>query len=131
MPHGAWLNRPPAHGPADSGLSPRESSPAYREAEPGAQGRALSGRSLPSPSELVADPKTRRPFEPARQAGVRVFRRLLEQAVIARALGDSIALCPAYVIELGDVDEVVGALGRAIDEIGAELRADPEGGLTI
>jgi L-2,4-diaminobutyrate transaminase len=74
--------------------------------------------------ELVADPKTRRPFEPSRQAGVRVFRRLLERGVIARALGDSIALCPAYVIEVGDVDEVVGALGRAIDEIGADLRAD-------
>jgi adenosylmethionine-8-amino-7-oxononanoate aminotransferase len=74
--------------------------------------------------ELVADPKTRRPFELARQAGARVFRRLLERGIIVRALGDSIALCPAYVIELPDVDEVVGALSRAIDEIGAELRAD-------
>jgi adenosylmethionine-8-amino-7-oxononanoate aminotransferase len=53
-----------------------------------------------------------------------VFRRLLERGVIARALGDSIALCPAYVIELPDIDEVVRALCRAVDEIGAELRAD-------
>jgi L-2,4-diaminobutyrate transaminase len=81
----------------------------------------IRGLGMIAAVELVADPKTRRPFEPARQAGVRVFRRLLERGIIARALGDSIALCPAYVIELRDVDQVVGALGRAIEEIAAEL----------
>ena len=84
----------------------------------------IRGLGMIAAVELVADPRTRRPFEPTRQVGVRVFRRLLEEGIIVRALGDSIALCPAYVIELAEVDEVVGALGRAIDEIGADLRPD-------
>jgi L-2,4-diaminobutyrate transaminase len=72
--------------------------------------------------ELVADPPTRRSFEPSRQAGLRVFRKLLERGIIVRALGDSIALCPAYVIELEEIDEIIGALARTIDEVGADLR---------
>ncbi|MBI2964421.1 MAG: aminotransferase class III-fold pyridoxal phosphate-dependent enzyme [Deltaproteobacteria bacterium] len=73
--------------------------------------------------ELVADPSTRRPFDPALRVGVRVFRRMLADGIIVRALGDSIALCPPYVIEVSEVDEIVGALARAIDGIGAEIRA--------
>jgi L-2,4-diaminobutyrate transaminase len=83
----------------------------------------IRGLGMIAAVELVADPRTRRPFEPARQAGVRVFRKLLEEGIIVRALGDSIALCPAYVIEPAEVDQVVGALGRVIDEIGADLQA--------
>jgi adenosylmethionine-8-amino-7-oxononanoate aminotransferase len=83
----------------------------------------IRGLGMIAAVELVADPRTRRPFEPAQQAGIRVFRKLLEEGIIVRALGDSIALCPAYVIEPAEVDQVVGALGRAIDEIAADLQA--------
>ena len=49
---------------------------------------------------------------------LRIFRRLLDKGIIARAAGVSgIAVCPPYVIEQSEVDAIVGALRETVDEL--------------
>ncbi len=70
--------------------------------------------------ELVADKKTRRNFEPAKQAGAMLANFAQDEGLIVRALlGDRIALCPPLVIteaEIGDLfDRLERALAKSLD----------------
>jgi len=68
--------------------------------------------------ELVTDRDSRGTFDPELKMPLRIFRRLLEKGVIARAVGVSgLAVCPPYVINHGDIDTVVGAMRETVDEL--------------
>jgi L-2,4-diaminobutyrate transaminase len=82
----------------------------------------VRGVGLIAAVELAADPAARRPFDPALQIGLRVFRRMLADGVIVRAIGDAIALCPPYVATPEDLDLVVERLARAVDDVTSEAR---------
>jgi len=67
---------------------------------------------------VVTDRETRGTFDPELKMPLRIFRRLLDKGVIARAVGVSgIAMCPPYVIERDDVDAIVGAVRETVDEL--------------
>jgi L-2,4-diaminobutyrate transaminase len=83
----------------------------------------VRGIGLIAAVELAADPATRRAFDPALGIGLRVFRRMLADGVIVRAIGDSLALCPPYVATTEDLDLVVERLVRAVDDVTGEARA--------
>ena len=83
----------------------------------------IRGRGLFVGLELVADRTSRAPFDPAHK----VFARVRSEAM-ARGLmcypgggtidgkrGDHILLAPAYIIEDGQLDEIVARLGDAVD----------------
>ncbi|HEX4301445.1 MAG TPA: aminotransferase [Rhizomicrobium sp.] len=70
--------------------------------------------------ELVADKKTRRNFDPAKQAGAMLANFAQDEGLIVRALlGDRVALCPPLVIteaEIGDLfDRLERALAKSLD----------------
>lgn len=67
--------------------------------------------------ELVADRATREPFDPSRRIGLRIFRRLLEEGVIVRAMGDSIGLCPPYVVDRDELDTIIDRLEAAVNVV--------------
>lgn len=68
--------------------------------------------------DLVTDRDSRGTFEPELKLPLRIFRRLLDKGVIARAVGaSSIALCPPYVIERDDIDTIIGAMRETVDEL--------------
>ena len=68
--------------------------------------------------EFVRDRETREIFEPELKMPLKIFRRLLDKGVIARAVGaSSIAVCPPYVIERDDIDTVVGAIRETVDAL--------------
>lgn len=78
----------------------------------------VRGLGLIGAIEVVADRETRGTFDPALGMPLRIFRRLLEKGIIARAVGVSgIALCPPYVIERSDIDTIVGAMRETVDEL--------------
>ena len=68
--------------------------------------------------DVVKDKETREAFDPSRKLPLRIYRRLITKGVIARAAGVSgIAVCPPYIIERTEIDQVVGAIRETLDEI--------------
>ena len=68
--------------------------------------------------DVVKDRESRSTFAPELKMPIKIFRRLLEKGIIARAAGVSgIAVCPPYVIERAEIDAVVGAIRETVDEV--------------
>lgn len=66
--------------------------------------------------ELVADKRTRRLFDPKKLVGATCIAALQRLGVIARAIGDVIALCPPLVITAEELHEMFDLLEKALDE---------------
>ena len=64
--------------------------------------------------ELMADPAARTPFDPADRAGRRAHELLLDEGLLTRALGDTIALSPALCASEAEIDEIVERLVRGL-----------------
>jgi 4-aminobutyrate--pyruvate transaminase len=56
--------------------------------------------------EIVADKKTRRPFPPARQAGMNFDRIAYDNGLIGRCMGDTLGFSPPLIVTEKDVDEI-------------------------
>ena len=66
--------------------------------------------------ELVADKKTKRPFDPALRVGIYAEERALAHRLIVRALGNTLALCPPLIVDETHIDQIAERLARAIDD---------------
>jgi 4-aminobutyrate--pyruvate transaminase len=66
--------------------------------------------------ELVADKPSRRAFQPAQGIGPMAAKLCEAEGLIARAMGDAIALCPPLVITEAEIGELFDRLGRALDK---------------
>jgi 4-aminobutyrate--pyruvate transaminase len=66
--------------------------------------------------ELVADKATRRPFEPPGKVGAFFFDRGHQNGIIARAMYDTIGVCPPLVITEDEVEELLRRFGRTLDD---------------
>ncbi len=75
----------------------------------------IRGVGLMAGIELVADRATRAPFPASAGAGPRLGRLLLEEGLLVRPLGDTIALAPALVVEAEEVEEIVRRLARGLE----------------
>jgi L-2,4-diaminobutyrate transaminase len=71
--------------------------------------------------ELMAEPASRTPFDPAVAAGPALHALLLEEGLLTRALGDTLALCPALVISDDEVDELFAKLERGLSRLSERL----------
>ena len=72
--------------------------------------------------ELVRDRATRRSFEPGDGVGRRVVLAAMEEGVLTRPLGgDVIAFSPPLVITEAEMTHAVETVGRAIEQVTAEL----------
>lgn len=76
----------------------------------------VRGMGMIAALELVADKNTGKPFGNNSVGGYCALRAQ-EHGLIVRAMGgNSIALCPPLVISREQVDELVGSLGRALED---------------
>jgi len=66
--------------------------------------------------ELMQDKATREPFDPAQKVGSFAERKCLQYGLITRAVGDRLAFCPPLIIEEEQVDEMVSALRKGLDD---------------
>jgi adenosylmethionine-8-amino-7-oxononanoate aminotransferase len=83
----------------------------------------LRGRGLFRGVELVADRATKQPFPPERKVHAAIKREAMARGLmvypmggtIDGVLGDHVLIAPPFIIEPGQVDEIVARLGEAID----------------
>ena len=76
----------------------------------------VRGVGLIAAVELVKNKKTKEPFEPKDGVGVYLMGRARAHGLISRAIGDSFAFAPPLVITESEIDEMLGAFSRAVDE---------------
>jgi 4-aminobutyrate--pyruvate transaminase len=74
--------------------------------------------------EVVADRKTKRPFEPSLGVGAMVAALARNHGLISRAIGDTIALCPPMIIKEDELNEMFDRLEKALDEAEAKVSKD-------
>ena len=65
---------------------------------------------------LVADKATRRPLPPAEGIGPLVQQAAMARGVIVRAGPDAAFVCPPLIITEAEINELMDALGGALDE---------------
>jgi 4-aminobutyrate---pyruvate transaminase len=75
-------------------------------------------------AELVADKKTRRPFNPKKLVGPRTANAMQQNGLITRAVGDAVALCPPLIITEDQIHEVFDIYARTLDEAEVWVRSD-------
>jgi 4-aminobutyrate--pyruvate transaminase len=85
----------------------------------------VRGVGLMAAVELVADKATKAPWGNPGALGKHVVDLLLAEGVIARHMGDAIALSPPLIITPAQVDQVVAALRRALDAARRAVESEP------
>ena len=78
--------------------------------------------------ELVADKRTKRPFDPKQGVGAKAARLGESHGVILRGIGDTLAFCPPMIIKEAELNELFDRAEKALDDAEAwvgkeELRA--------
>jgi 4-aminobutyrate--pyruvate transaminase len=76
----------------------------------------VRGAGLIAGIELVADKNTRRAFASPGKVGAQAVAAAQENGLIARAIGDVVALCPPLIITEDQVHALVDRLSKSIDE---------------
>jgi len=76
----------------------------------------VRGVGLIAAVELVQDKSSRAPFDPKQGVGANMVKRMQENGLIGRNLGDAIAFAPPLVISEADIGEMLDRFARALDE---------------
>ena len=71
--------------------------------------------------EIVADKAAKSPFPPAGRGGATVLSFAHQEGLIARQMGDAIALSPPLVITEAEIDDLLARLARALDKAAEQL----------
>jgi len=95
-------------------------APAFQSRLRGLAGHPLVGEArglgLIGGIELVADRRTKRPFDPKLGVAARCVREAEAEGLIVRSLaGDTISLCPPLIITPAEIDDLFDRLARALD----------------
>jgi 4-aminobutyrate---pyruvate transaminase len=80
------------------------------------------GMGLIGAVELVKDKQSKKSFDPAVGAGPLAADLALENGLVVRAAGDTVAICPPLIINDGEIDQLFDRLSLALDHTQAELR---------
>ncbi|HET6249389.1 MAG TPA: adenosylmethionine--8-amino-7-oxononanoate transaminase [Tepidisphaeraceae bacterium] len=70
--------------------------------------------------ELVAEKKSKTPFDPRRRIGAEICRRCRAHGVLIRPLGDVIVLMPPLAMQVDNLQTIVKAVGKEIGALAAE-----------
>jgi 4-aminobutyrate---pyruvate transaminase len=81
----------------------------------------VRGAGMVGAIEIVADKAQKSGFTPAGRGGAAVLRCAHDEGLIARQMGDAIALSPPLVITEAEVDDLLARLGRALDNAVKQL----------
>jgi 4-aminobutyrate--pyruvate transaminase len=82
------------------------------------------GAGLIGAVELVADKKTKRPFDPKRQVGATTINTMQELGLILRNIQDSVAFCPPLIITEAQIDEMFDIAEKGLDRIETWVRKE-------
>ncbi|MFV0473293.1 MAG: aminotransferase [Pikeienuella sp.] len=85
-------------------------------------GGEARGVGLMGALEVVADKKSKTPFDGSLSVSERIANACLDQGLICRPLGQSVVLCPPFIMDEPLLDEMYGKLETALDKVAAELK---------
>ena len=74
--------------------------------------------------ELMRDGAARVPFDPALRVGARLDAAATRHGLILRVIGDRVVFAPPLVIEEEEIADIGVRLGRALDDVARELKAE-------
>jgi len=80
------------------------------------------GMGLIGAVELVNDKQSKKSFDPVVGAAPLAADLALENGLVVRAVGDTIAICPPLIINDGEIDQLFDRLSLTLDHTQAELR---------
>jgi len=76
----------------------------------------VRGVGLIAAIELVTDKTTKKALDPAGKLGMLVNGLMQKNGVITRAMGDALAFCPPLITTAAEIDLILAALGKSLDE---------------
>ena len=79
------------------------------------------GKGLMGALEAVADKAARQPFPSELSVSERIANTCTDHGLICRPLGQSIVLCPPFIMTDAQIDDMFEKLGTALDEVFAGL----------
>lgn len=79
----------------------------------------IRGIGLMAAVEVVEDPASRKPYDPALKTGGRIVKKMLENGVYTRCRGDSVNFAPPLVVTAEELDRMINAAGDAIESVTA------------
>jgi L-2,4-diaminobutyrate transaminase len=84
----------------------------------------VRGYGLLGAVEFVASREPLRPFDPLGSVSAAIVKRARDLGVISRALpnADSISFSPPFVVTEAEIEQMVGTVRQALDEVSAEMR---------
>ena len=71
--------------------------------------------------EACLDPATKTPFDGKLSVSERIANTCTDNGLICRPLGQSIVLCPPFIMTEGQMDEMFEKLEKALDKVFAEV----------
>lgn len=71
--------------------------------------------------EAVRDKATKTPFEPGLSVSERIANTCTDLGLICRPLGQSVVLCPPFILTEAQMDEMFEKLDQALDKVFAEV----------
>ena len=74
--------------------------------------------------EMVADKKTKQPFDAKKMVGATCVAFLQELGVINRSMGDSLSFCPPLIISEDEINEMFDLVEKAMDQTEAWVRKE-------
>ena len=80
------------------------------------------GMGLIGAVELVKDKQSKKAFDPAVGAGPLAADLALDNSLIVRATGETLAICPPLIIKDGEIDQLFDRLALTLDHTQSELR---------
>ncbi len=94
----------------------------------------IRGQGMMWALELVADRETKEPFPPSAKLAGRIFDHAFTSGLIVYAMsgcadgvaGDHVMVAPPFVVEIWQINEIIGLLREAIDAAIAEVTAGPQ-----
>lgn len=74
------------------------------------------GVGLVGACELVSDKTTKAPFDAKRAVGAKCMGFCQQHGLIVRAIGDSVAICPPYIVTEEQIEEIFALFARGLDD---------------
>ena len=83
----------------------------------------VRGVGLIAAIELVTDKEKKIAGDAPGQIGLKANKQLIENGVIIRNIMDAIALCPPLIIEKSQIDDLLDAIEKSLDQVNEEIAA--------
>ncbi|WP_428031621.1 aminotransferase [Ancylobacter sp.] len=83
----------------------------------------VRGMGLIAGLELVRDKASKENFPPERRAALALEMACLEEGLVVRAIGDTVAISPPLIITLAEVDDLLARFARGLARFTDDMRA--------